>query len=84
MVIFWPDFYADHDGTNGFWKIFDFAQNNPIYKFDTFWANISVYKRGHGPKFGLRNWISTRVCNIRYYQTVKEQFGNTQFGNNTK
>ena len=42
MVISWPDFYAVHDGTNGFWIFWDFAQNNPIYKFDTFWAIISV------------------------------------------
>jgi len=42
MVISWPDFYADHDGINSFWKFLDFAQNYPIYKFDTFWANISA------------------------------------------
>ena len=42
MVISWPDFYPDHDDINGFWKFLDCAQNNPIYKFDTFGAYISV------------------------------------------
>ena len=23
--------YADHDGTDGFWKFLDFDKNNPIY-----------------------------------------------------
>ena len=59
MVISWPDFYADHDGTNGFWKFWDFAQNNPIYKFDTFWAIISVYVHAYGPKFDLMDSFST-------------------------
>ena len=36
MVISWPEFYADHDGTNGFSKFLNSAQNNPIYRFDTF------------------------------------------------
>ena len=61
MVIFWPDFYADHDGTNGFWKIFDFAKNNPVYKFDTLWGNNSVYVHDYGPKFGLMNSFLTLI-----------------------
>ena len=36
MIISWPVFYADHDGTNGLSEFLDFAQNYPIYKFDTF------------------------------------------------
>ena len=59
MVISWPDFYADHDGTNGFSKFFYVAQNNPVYKFDTFWANISVYEHFCGPKFDLMDSFST-------------------------
>ena len=51
MVIARPDFYANHDGTNRFWKFLDFAQNNPIYNFETFWANISVYVHAYGLKF---------------------------------
>ena len=35
----------------------DFAQNYPIYKFDTFWADKSVYVHIHGPKFGLNGVI---------------------------
>ena len=57
MVISRQDFYADHDGTNGFWKFLDFDKNNPIYKFDTFWADKSVYVHIHGPKFGLNGVI---------------------------
>ena len=30
MAISRPDFYADHDGTNGFWKFWDLDQNNPL------------------------------------------------------
>ena len=59
MVISWPDFYADHDGTNGFWKFWGLDQNNPLYKFDTFWANISVYVLAYGPKFDLMDSFST-------------------------
>ena len=55
MVISWPDFYADHDGTNGFSKFLIFAQNNPLYKFVTFLSNIAVYVHAYGPKFDL-NW----------------------------
>ena len=55
MVIPWPDFYADHDGTNGFSKFLIFAQNNPLYKFVTFLSNIAVYVHAYGPKFDL-NW----------------------------
>ena len=61
MVISWPDFYADHDGTNGFWKFLDFAQNNPIYKFDTFWAHISVYVHAYEPKFDLMDSFFTLI-----------------------
>ena len=40
--LFWKtNFYADYDGTNSFWKLFDLDQINPILKFDTFFANIS-------------------------------------------
>ena len=42
MVNSWPEFYADFDDTNGFWKFLDFDHNNPLYKFATFWADISV------------------------------------------
>ena len=61
MVISWPDFYAGHDGMNGFWKFLDFDQNNPIYKFDTFWAIISAYVQVYGPKFDLMDSFSTLI-----------------------
>ena len=61
MVISRPDFYADHDGVNGFWKFGNSAQNNPLYKFDTFWAIISVYTHAYGPKFGLLDSFSTLI-----------------------
>ena len=61
MVKSWPDFYADHDGTNDFWKFWDFDQNNPNTKFVTFWANISVYDHAIGPKFDLMDSFSILI-----------------------
>ena len=61
MVIPWPDFYADHDGTNGFSKFLIFAQNNPLYKFVTFLSNIAVYVHAYGPKFDLMDLFSTVI-----------------------
>ena len=49
----WPEFYADYDGTNSFWKFWDLDQNNPVLKFVIFSANISVYVHPIGPKFSL-------------------------------
>ena len=40
----WPEFYADYDGTNSFWKFWDLDQNNPSPIFASFSANISVYE----------------------------------------
>ena len=57
----WPDFYADHDGTNGFWKFWDFDQNNPVLKFDTFLADISAQVHAIGPKFDLMDSFSTLI-----------------------
>ena len=59
MVISWPDFYADFDCANGFWKFFDFDQNNPLSKFATFWATISVQVHSYGPKFDLMDSFGT-------------------------
>ena len=53
MVKSWPEFYADHDGTNGFWKFWDLDQNNPVLKFDIFFAIISTWLHNYVPKFGL-------------------------------
>ena len=61
MVKSWPEFYADHDGTNGFWKFWDFDQNNPVLKFDTFLADISVQVHAIGPKFDLMDSFSTLI-----------------------
>ena len=59
MVKSWPEFYADYDGTNSFWKFWDLDQNNPVLKFVIFSANISVYVHPIGPKFGLMDSFLT-------------------------
>ena len=61
MVKSWAEFYADHDGTNSFWKFWDLDQNNPVLKFDTFLADISVYVHANGPKFDLMDSLSTFI-----------------------
>ena len=60
MVISWPDFSTDHDGTNMFWKSFDFTQNN-LLKSDTFKAKISVFVQAYGPKFDPMDFFSTLI-----------------------
>ena len=59
MIKSWPEFYADYDGTNSFWKFWDLDQNNPVLKFVLFSANISVYKHAIGPEFGLMDSFLT-------------------------
>ena len=55
----WPEFHADHDGTKSFWKFWDFDQNNPFYKFDTFFAIISTCLHNYIPKFGVHSSFLT-------------------------
>jgi len=53
MAKSWPEFYADYDGTQCFWKFWDFDQNNPVLKFDTFFAIISTCLHNNKLKFGV-------------------------------
>ena len=53
MAKAWPEFLADFDGLKSFWKFWDFDQNNPILKFNTFLAIISTCLDNNVLKFGL-------------------------------
>ena len=80
MVKSWPEFYADHDGTNGFWKFWDFDQNNPVLKFDTFLADISVQVHAIGPKFDLMDSFSTLIKvnqKVLQYSKILQNLGIT-------
>ena len=55
----WPEFYADYDGTKIFWKFWDFDQNNPVLKFDIFFAIISACLHNYVPKFGQHDSFYT-------------------------
>ena len=59
MAKSWPEFYADYDGTKIFWKFWDFDQNNPVLKFDVFFAIISTWLHNYVPKFGLHGSFFT-------------------------
>ena len=59
MAKSWPEFYADYDGTKFFWKFLGFDQNNPVLKFDTFFAIISTCLHNNLPKFGVHGSFLT-------------------------
>ena len=59
MAKSWPEFYADYDGPKIFWKFRDFDQNNPVLKFDVFFAIISTWLHNYVPKFGLHGSFFT-------------------------
>ena len=59
MAKSWPEFYADYDVIKIFWKFWDFDQNNPILKFDTFLAIISTCLDNNVPKFGVHGSFLT-------------------------
>ena len=59
MAKSWPEFYADYDGTKIFWKFCDFDQNNPVLKFEIFFAIISTWLHNYVPKFGLHGSFFT-------------------------
>jgi len=49
MAKSWPEFYADYDGMKSFGKFGDLDQNNPVFKFDTFFAIILTCLHNYVP-----------------------------------
>ena len=41
--------------------LFNFAQNNPFTKFDSFTSNISVYEHANRPTFALKDSFFTLI-----------------------
>ena len=59
MAKSWAEFYADYDGIKFFWKFWDFDQNNPVLKFDVFFAIISTCLDNNVPNFGVHGSFLT-------------------------
>ena len=59
MAKSWSEFYANYDRIKIFGKFWDFDQNNPVLKFDTFFAIISTCLDNKLPKFEVHGSFLT-------------------------
>ena len=79
VVKSWPEFYADYDGIKNFWKFWDFDQNNPVLKFDTFFAIIPTCLDNNVPKFGVHGSFLT-LNRIKVLQNLGVKYESYQSG----